>query len=426
MNSARSRHGLHLLTPQEVQADFPILSRTINGRRLAYLDSGASTQRPQSVIDAVDHYETQLHANVHRGVHTLSQLATDAYEGARDRVRRFINAASTREIVFVRGTTEAINLVANSWGRGGLGSGGPAPGHLGPDDEIIVSALEHHANLVPWQMAAAATGAKLRVIPIDDHGQIRFEAFQALLNDRTRLVAITHVSNALGTIVPVQRVIAAAHHVGVPVLVDGAQAVAHTQVDVQALDCDFYCFSGHKLYAPTGIGVLYGREKLLEAMPPWQGGGDMIRTVSYERSTWNDLPHKFEAGTPNISGAIGLAAAMDYLEGLGIGHVAAHEHQLLAEATAALMRIPGIHIHGTAPDKAGILSFTLKGVHPHDLGTVLDHEGVAIRAGHHCAMPLMDLLGLPATARASFGCYNSMLDVEQLEAAVRKAVEVFR
>jgi cysteine desulfurase/selenocysteine lyase len=348
-------------------------------------------------------------------VHSLSQLATDAYEGARDRVRRFLNAASVREIVFVRGTTEAINLVAQSWGRS----------QLGPDDEILVSALEHHANLVPWQMLAAANGARLRVIPIDEYGQIRFEAFQALLNERTRLVAITHVSNALGTIVPLQKVIAAAHHVGVPVLVDGAQAVAHAQVDVRALDCDFYCFSGHKLYAPTGIGVLYAREALLEAMPPWQGGGDMIRTVTYERSTWNDLPYKFEAGTPNISGAIGLAAAMDYLESLGIANVAAHEHELLAAATSALMRIPGIHIHGTAEDKAAILSFTLKGVHPHDLGTVLDHEGVAIRAGHHCAMPLMDLLGLPATARASFGCYNTLEDVEQLEAAVRKAVEVF-
>jgi cysteine desulfurase/selenocysteine lyase len=415
MSITRPRHGLHVLAPQQVQADFPILARTVNGRRLAYLDNGASTQRPRAVIDAVDRYETQLHANVHRGVHTLSQLATDAYEGARERVRRFLNAASTREIVFVRGTTEAINLVAQSWGRG----------NLGPDDEIIVSALEHHANLVPWQMAAAAAGARLRVIPIDDHGQIRFEAFQALLNDRTRLVAITHVSNALGTVVPLRQVVTAAHHVGVPVLVDGAQAVAHTQVDVRALDCDFYCFSGHKLYGPTGIGVLHAREKLLEAMPPWQGGGDMIRTVSYERSTWNDLPYKFEAGTPNISGAIGLAAAMDYLEQLGIEHVAAHEHELLTAATAALMRIPGVHIHGTAPDKAGILSFTLKGVHPHDLGTVLDHEGVAIRAGHHCAMPLMDLLGLPATARASFGCYNDMQDVEQLAAAVRKAAEVF-
>ncbi|HTQ37222.1 MAG TPA: cysteine desulfurase, partial [Steroidobacteraceae bacterium] len=372
-------------------------------------------------IDAVDHYETQLHSNVHRGVHTLSQLATDAYEGARDRVRRFLNAASTREIVFVRGTTEAINLVAQSWGRGN-----GAPGNLRADDEIIVSALEHHANLVPWQMVAASSGARLRVIPIDDHGQIRLEAFQQLLNERTRLVAITHVSNALGTVVPIRQVIAAAHHVGVPVLVDGAQAVAHLAVDVRALGADFYAFSGHKLYGPTGIGVLYGREALLDAMPPWMGGGDMIRTVSYESATWNELPWKFEAGTPNISGAIGLAAALDFLEELGVEKAAAHEHGLLGAATAALMRIPGVRIHGTAEDKGPVLSFTLEGVHPHDVGTILDHEGVAIRAGHHCAMPLMDLLGLPATARASFACYNTLAEVEQLAAAVRRAAEVFR
>ncbi len=398
-----------------LRRQFPILAQRVNGKPLAYLDNGASTQRPQAVLDAVNHYETHLHANVHRGVHTLSQLATDAFEGARERVRRFLNAASTREIIFTRGTTEAINLVAQSWGRS----------NLGPDDEILVSALEHHANLVPWQMVAAATGARLRVAPIDESGQLRFEAFQALLNDRTRLVAMTHVSNALGTVVPIKQVIDAAHHAGVPVLVDGAQAVAHLPVDVRALGCDFYCFSGHKLYGPTGIGALYGRAELLDAMPPWQGGGDMIRTVSFEHSTWNDLPYKFEAGTPNMSGAIGLAAAMDFLEELGIQHTAAHEHELLNAATAALMRIPGIHIHGTAEEKAAVLSFTLKGVHPHDLGTILDHEGVAIRAGHHCAMPLMELLGLPATARASFACYNTMSEVEQLEAAVRKAVEVF-
>jgi cysteine desulfurase / selenocysteine lyase len=398
-----------------VRADFPILARRVNGKPLAYLDSGASTQRPQAVLDAVNNYETHLHSNVHRGVHSLSQLATDAFEGARERTRRFLNAASTHEIIFTRGTTEAINLVAQSWGRNSLKAG----------DEIIVSALEHHANLVPWQMVAAATGARLRVIPIDEHGQILFPAFQSLLNDRTRLVAITHISNALGTVVPVKRVIDAAHAAGALVLIDGAQAVAHTRVDVRELGCDFYVFSGHKLYGPTGIGVLYGREALLDAMPPWQGGGDMIRTVSFESSTWNDLPYKFEAGTPNISGAIGLAAAMDYLEGLGIEKTAAHEHALLGAATAALMRIPGVHIHGTAEDKAAVLSFTLKGVHPHDLGTILDHEGVAIRAGHHCAMPLMDLLGLPATARATFACYSTLQEVEQLEAAVRKAREVF-
>jgi len=413
--NALRRSGHAAYDVARLRSEFPILAQQVNGRPLAYLDNGASTQRPRAVIDAVTHYETHLHANVHRGVHTLSQLATDAFEGARERVRRFLNAASTREIIFTSGTTAAINLVAQSWGRS----------RLGPDDEIIVSALEHHANLVPWQMAAAATGARLRVVPIDEYGQIRLEAFHALLNERTRLVAMTHVSNALGTVVPIQHVIDAAHHVGVPVLIDGAQAVAHLPVNVRELDCDFYCFSGHKLYGPTGIGVLYGREAMLDAMPPWQGGGDMIRTVSFEASTWNDLPYKFEAGTPNMSGAIGLAAAMDFLESVGIEHAAAHEHALLNAATAALMRIPGVHIHGTADDKAAVLSFTLKGVHPHDLGTILDHEGVAIRAGHHCAMPLMDLLGLPATARASFALYSTMAEVEQLDAAVRKAVEVF-
>jgi cysteine desulfurase / selenocysteine lyase len=398
-----------------VRADFPILARKINGRDLVYLDSAASTQRPQAVIDAVDRYETTVHANVHRGVHTLSQLATDAFEAARERVRRFINAGSTKEVIFVRGTTEAINLVAQSWGRVNLKAG----------DEVVVSALEHHANLVPWQMAAAATGARLRIAPLDADGQLDFAGFEALLGDRTRLVAMAHVSNALGSILPVERIVAAAKARGIPVLLDGAQAIAHAGVDVRALGCDFYAFSGHKLYGPTGIGVLYGRQALLEAMPPWQGGGDMIRTVSYESSTWNDLPYKFEAGTPNISGAIGLAAAMDYLESIGASQAAAHESALLAEATEALSAIPGVRIYGTAPDKVGVLSFTLAGVHPHDLGTILDHEGVAIRAGHHCAMPLMGLLGVPATARASFACYSNLSDVHRLAAAVQKAREVF-
>lgn len=408
-------HASHGYDVAALREQFPILAQQVNGRPLAYLDNGASMQMPRAVIDAIVHYQSQLHANVHRGVHTLSQLATDAFEGARERVRRFLNAASTREIIFTRGTTESINLVAQAWGRA----------NLGPDDEILVTALEHHANLVPWQMVARETGARIRVAPIDSHGQLRFEAFHALLNERTRLVAIAHVSNALGTVLPVARVIEAAHKVGVPVLVDGAQAVAHMPVDVQALDADFYAFSGHKLYGPTGIGVLYGRERLLEAMLPWMGGGDMIRTVSFESSTWNDLPYKFEAGTPNMSGAVGLAAAMDFIEQLGIVAAAAHEHQLLTAATAALMRIPGVHIHGTAEEKGPVLSFTLQGVHPHDLGTILDHEGVAIRAGHHCAMPLMELLGLPATARASFACYNTLAEVQQLEQAVRRAVEVF-
>jgi cysteine desulfurase / selenocysteine lyase len=400
---------------ERVRADFPILQQRINGKPLAYLDSGASTQRPWAVINAMQHYETHLHSNVHRGVHTLSQLATDAFEGARDRVRRFLNAKSTKEIVFTRGTTEAINLVAQSWGNANVHAG----------DEIIVSALEHHANLVPWQMLAQRSGARLRIAPLDAQGQLQLDAYRSLLNPRTKLVAMAHISNALGSVLPVAEVIADAHRHGAKVLVDGAQAVAHLQVDVRALDCDFYCFSGHKLYGPTGIGVLYGREELLAAMPPWQGGGDMIRTVSYQTSTWNDLPYKFEAGTPHISGAIGLAAAMDYLESLGVHNVAAHEHGLLELATGALLSISGVRIHGTAPGKAAVLSFTLQDVHPHDLGTILDHEGVAIRAGHHCAMPLMELLGVPATARATFGCYNTAEEVAQLAAAVRKAREVF-
>ncbi|HEV7633426.1 MAG TPA: cysteine desulfurase [Steroidobacteraceae bacterium] len=398
-----------------IREDFPILARRINGHDLVYLDNAASTQRPRPVIDAMLHYETQLHANVHRGVHTLSQLATDAFEASRDRVRRFLNARSTREIIFVRGTTEAINLVAQSWGRSNLQAG----------DEILISALEHHANIVPWQMACAATGARLVVAPIDARGDLKFDEFERLLGPRTRLVAMAHVSNALGTILPVAQIVAAAHARGVPVLIDGAQAVAHATIDVQALDCDFYCFSGHKLYGPTGIGVLYGREALLQSMPPWQGGGDMIRTVSFEKSTWNDLPHKFEAGTPHISGAIGLAAAMDYVEKLDVTQAAAHEHVLLEHATALLQDIPGITLHGTAVHKAAVLSFTLKGVHPHDLGTILDHEGVAIRAGHHCAMPLMEVLGVPATARASFACYSTAREVQRLAEAVQKAREVF-
>ena len=400
---------------QRIRADFPILQQQINGRPLAYLDNGASTQRPQAVLDAVNYYETHLHSNVHRGVHTLSQLATDAFEAARERVRRYINAAFTREIVFVRGTTEAINLVAQSWGRSTLQAG----------DEIVISALEHHANIVPWQMACAATGAQLRVAPIEADGSLNFEQYLALLSPRTRLVAMTHVSNVMGTVLPVQQIVAAARERGILTLLDGAQAVAHEPVDVRAIECDFYAFSSHKLYGPTGIGVLYGREALLQAMPPWQGGGDMIRTVSYHSSTWNDLPYKFEAGTPHISGAVGLAAAMDYLEGLGLSQVAAHEAALLAQATVALAAIEGIQIQGSAAHKGGIVSFTLAGVHPHDLGTILDHEGVAIRAGHHCAMPLMDLLGLPATARASFGCYNTAAEVDQLVRAVVRAREVF-
>jgi cysteine desulfurase/selenocysteine lyase len=400
---------------ERVRKDFPILSREVHGRKLVYLDSAASAQRPQQVIDAVDRYEKFSHANVHRGVHALSQEATEAFEGARDRVRRFINARSTREIIFTRGTTESINLVAQSWARSRLGEG----------DEILITALEHHANIVPWQLVCEQVGCTLKVVPIDRNGELVFDRFLELLSPRTKLVAAAHVSNALGTILPIKRIIDAAHAQGALVLVDGAQAIPHTRVDMQALDADFYAFSAHKLYGPTGIGVLYGREALLDAMPPWQGGGDMIRSVTFEKTTYNDLPWKFEAGTPNMSGAVGLAAAMDYVDALGIDAIAAHEHALLELATAELLRIPGLKIIGTAASKAAVVSFTLEGIHPHDIGTILDAEGVAIRTGHHCAMPVMDFFEVPATARASFACYSTAEEVGKLVAALRKVREVF-
>jgi len=403
------------LDVERVRRDFPILDRTVNGRPLVYLDSGASSQRPVAVLRAVEEYETHSHANIHRGVHALSQAATEAFEGARERVRRFINARSTKEVIFVRGTTEGINLVAQTYARPRLKAG----------DEIIVSALEHHANIVPWQMVCEQTGATLKVAPINTRGEFLFDEFLKLLSPRTKIVAVAHVSNALGTILPVKKIVDAAHAQGAVVLVDGAQAVPHSHVDVRALGCDFYAFSGHKLYGPTGIGVLYGREELLQSMPPWQGGGDMILTVSFEKTTYSDLPSKFEAGTPNISGAIGLAAAMDYIESLGLDAIAAHEHHLVGLASAELQKIPGIQLIGTAPNKASIVSFVMDGVHPHDLGTILDHEGVAVRTGHHCAMPLMTFLGLPATVHASFAVYNTENDVKSLVAALGKAREVF-
>jgi cysteine desulfurase/selenocysteine lyase len=403
------------LDVERVRADFPILATRVNGHPLVYLDSAASSQRPWAVIRAVEDYETHTHANVHRGVHALSQAATAAFEGARERVRRFINARSVREIIFTRGTTEAINLVAQAYGRPRFAAG----------DEILITALEHHANIVPWQMVCEQTGAVLKVAPINRRGELEFEEFVKLLSPRTRLVAVAHVSNALGTVLPVRRIVEAAHAVHAVVLVDGAQAVPHAPVDVRALGADFYAFSGHKLYGPTGIGVLYGREELLAAMPPWQGGGDMILTVSFEKSTWNELPYKFEAGTPNIAGAIGLAAAMDYVEGLGLAAIGAHEQRLLKLATAELLKLPGIELIGTAAHKAAVLSFMMEGVHPHDLGTILDAEGVAVRTGHHCAMPVMTFFGIPATARASFACYNTAGDVAALVAALRRAREVF-
>jgi cysteine desulfurase/selenocysteine lyase len=403
------------LLAERVRADFPLLGRELHGRPLVYLDSAASSQRPRAVLDAILHYETTTHSNVHRGVHALSQAATTAFEGAREIVRRFINARSTREIIFTHGTTEAINLVARSWGGSNLRAG----------DEVLITHLEHHANIVPWQMACATTGARLIAAPLRPNGELDLAGFLALLGPRTRIVAVAHVSNALGTVLPVAEIIAAAHRHGVPVLLDGAQAIAHERLDVQQLDCDFYAFSGHKVYGPTGIGVLYGRESLLQAMPPWQGGGDMILTVAIEASTWNDLPWKFEAGTPNISGAIGLGAALEYLECLGRDRVAAHEQRLLALATARLAALPGLQLVGTAAHKAGVVSFTMAGIHPHDIGTILDGESVAIRTGHHCAMPVMTYYGLPATARASFACYNTAADIDRLVAALVRVREVF-
>lgn len=401
--------------PERVRDDFPILKQKIGGRPLVYLDNAATTQKPRPVIDALRRYYTTSNANVHRGVHTLSDRATRGYEGARSRVARFLNARDEREIVFVRGTTEAINLVAQSFLRPLLREG----------DEVLVTAMEHHANIVPWQMVCAQTGAALRVAPVDDAGVLDLEEYGKRLSARTRLAAVTHVSNAIGTVNPVREMVAMAHAANVPVLVDGAQAVPHMPVDVRELGCDFYAFSGHKVYGPTGIGALYGKAERLEAMPPYQGGGDMILRVTFGKTTYNGIPNRFEAGTPDIAGAVGLHAALDYLDGIGREAVAAHERELLECATDAVGAIPGVRIAGTAPEKAAILSFTLAGVHPHDLATILDHEGVAIRAGHHCAMPLMDRLGLPATARASFGLYNTRSDVESLVAGIRKARGVF-
>jgi len=412
-----ARAGLSDAADQGLQwaADFPILERPIRGRRLVYLDNGATTQKPRSVIDAESRYYLEDNANIHRGVHWLSQHATDLYEAGRERVRSLLNAARSDEIIFTRGTTEAINLVAQSWGQANLKAG----------DEILLTAMEHHSNIVPWQMLAARTGAVIKVVPISDCGELDMDAFHSLLGARTRLVAAAHVSNALGTINPVAEIVRAAHAAGALVLLDGAQAVAHQAVDVQALGCDFYAFSGHKLYGPTGIGALYGRHELLQAMPPWQGGGDMIRTVAFDGSTYADVPQRFEAGTPNIAGVVGLDAAIAYVQQLGLEAIEAHEQELLAYGTQALSDIEGLRLIGTASHKAAILSFVVEGIHPHDLGTILDMEGVAIRAGHHCAMPLMTRYGIPGTARASLGLYNRPADIDALAAAVRKAIALF-
>ena len=399
---------------EQVRSQFPILSTQVNGKPLVYLDNAATTQKPRAVIDSQVRYYETLNANVHRGVHTLSQRATDAFEGAREAVRHFLNAADAREIVFTRGTTEAINLVAQSYGRTFLKAG----------DEILIGAAEHHANIVPWQQLRDSLGIVLRVIPIDDAGDLLLDEFDRLLTEHTKLVAIGHVSNALGTINPVAEIIRRAHAVGAKVLVDGAQSVAHGPVDVQALDCDFFAFSGHKLFAPTGIGALYAKAALLEAMPPWQGGGDMIRTVSFERSEWNDLPWKFEAGTPDIAGGVGLKAALDWLAGLDFEAAVRHESALLDYATDRAREVAGMRIVGTARHKAGVLSFVLADVHPQDLGVLLDNQGVAIRTGHHCAMPVMARYGLTGTARASFAFYNTFQDIDRFYAALAKAAQM--
>jgi len=397
-----------------LRAEFPLLARPVRGKPLAYLDNAATTQKPKAVIDALDHYYRADNANVHRGVHWLSEQATADFEGAREALRGFINAASAREVVFTRGTTEAINLVAQSWGRA----------NLRPGDEVLVSNLEHHSNIVPWQMAAAATGARVVVAPIRDDGSLDLVELEARLTPRTRLVAVGHVSNALGTVNPVARIAALARARGALTLVDGAQAAPHLAVDVQALGCDFYALSAHKMYGPTGVGLLWGREALLEAMPPWQGGGDMIKAVSFERTVYNELPWKFEAGTPDIAGVIGFGAAARFLQGVGLEHIAAHEHALLAHGTRALAAVPGLRLVGTAPEKAAVLSFVLDRVHPHDVGTIVDAEGVAVRTGHHCAMPVMERLGLPATVRASLGLYNTADELDRLVAALGKVREV--
>ncbi|MEP7273270.1 MAG: cysteine desulfurase [Acidobacteriota bacterium] len=398
-----------------IRQDFPILGREVNGHKLVYLDNAATSQKPQVVIDSLVRYYSEENANIHRGVHYLSQLATREYEDVRVKVKRFINAAETHEIIFTRGTTESINLVASSYGRKFIGEG----------DEVIISALEHHSNIVPWQLLCEQTGCKLRVIPINDDGEVELEAFIAMLTPRTKLVAIAHISNALGTVNPIQRIIEIAHSQDIPVLIDGAQAAPHLQIDVQALDCDFYAFSGHKICGPTGTGVLYGKSDLLNAMPPWQGGGDMIASVTFEKTTFNTLPYKLEAGTPNIAGGIGLGVAIDYLSNIGLDRIAAYERDLLDYAPETIGAIKGVRLIGTAREKASVLSFTLENVHPHDIGTILDQEGIAIRAGHHCAQPVMKRFGVPATARASFAFYNTREEIDALSEGMQRVIEVF-
>jgi cysteine desulfurase/selenocysteine lyase len=394
VSPARATSGLDV---EALRREFPVLRETVNGHPLVYLDSAASAQKPQAVIDAERAVYEHYYSNIHRGVHRLSMLSTEAYEAARGKIRAFLGAASNREVVLLRGTTEAVNLVAQSYGRS----------HVTRGDEVLISGLEHHSNIVPWQLLCAEKDAKLRVAPIDDRGEVDMAAFERLLTPRTRVVAVSHVSNALGTINPVARMTELAHAAGAVVLIDGAQAAPHLRVDVRAIGCDFYAFSGHKVYGPSATGALYGREALLAAMPPWQGGGDMIASVSFEKTTWNELPYKFEAGTPNVAGVIGLGAAIDWVGRVGLDAIAAHEHELLEYGTRLLSELPGLRLVGTAREKASVLSFVLEGVHPHDVGTVLDHEGIAVRTGHHCAQPVMERYGVPATTRASLACFNT-------------------
>lgn len=400
---------------EKIRADFPILQQTVHGKPLIYLDNAATSQKPRAVIDAITRYYEGTNSNIHRGVHFLSEHATAEYEAARRTAQKFINAAQAHEIIFVRGTTEGINLVAQAYGRT----------HIHQGDEVLITAMEHHSNIVPWQILCDERGAKLRVAPINDNGELQLDEFARLLGPRTKLAAFTHVSNALGTINPVKRMIELAHGKNIPVLIDGAQAVPHVAVDVQALDCDFYTFSGHKVYGPTGIGVLYGKSALLEAMPPYQGGGDMISSVTFEKTTYNKLPYKFEAGTPDIAGVIGLGAALNYVNGLGIENIAAHEHELLTYATEKISAISGVSLIGAAKERAGVISFVVEGVHPHDVGTILDQEGIAIRTGHHCSQPVMERFGIPATARASFAVYNTFGEIDALVRGIGKVREVF-
>jgi cysteine desulfurase/selenocysteine lyase len=415
-HAARGVESLGGYDVESIRRDFPILSTLVRGKRLVYLDNAATTQKPQQVIDRLVRYYTEENSNVHRGVHYLSEVATVAYENVRAQVMEFLHARSVKEIVFTRGTTESVNLVAQSWGRRNVKAG----------DEILITAIEHHSNIVPWQLLCEEKGATLRVVPVNDRGEVDMDEYARMLNDRVKLVAAGHISNALGTVNPIRRMTELAHASGAVIVIDGAQGVPHSRIDVRAIGCDFYAFSAHKVYGPTGVGVLYGREALLDAMPPWQGGGDMILSVSFDKTTYNALPYKFEAGTPNIAGVIGLGAALEYVASIGIDRIAAWEHDLLTYATERLLDIDGIRLIGTAADKASVISFVLEGVHPHDIGTILDQEGVAIRTGHHCAQPVMMRFNIPATGRASFGLYNTREEADLLVEGLEKVIEVFR